>query len=79
MSYGPQTRNPWEHDESEPDLLDNGEFDCPCGAEHCRGYNDDPALIRLYGKFYASDCALANHHPEVVRGRELDARLERNK
>lgn len=78
MSYGPQTRNPWEHDESEDEDDDQPrEWQCPCGDEHCRGYDDDPALIRLFGKFYAADCVMANHHPIVVEGREQDARHDR--
>lgn len=65
----------WVMDAPEADEM----FDCPCGDSDCRGRHDDDALIRLFGKFYASDCRMANNHPEVVRGRDLDAqRDERN-
>lgn len=76
-------RNPYEDDfafefpDGHPgDDEGNGEWDCPCGADHCRGYDDDPNLIRLFGKFYASDCAMANGNPEVMRDREQASRAD---
>ncbi len=56
-----------------------GTFLCACGDPDCIGDNEDAGNIRIGRAWYASDCALANHHPEVVRGRELDARNERAK
>ncbi len=59
-----------------PEDEGNGEFHCPCGDEHCRGYDDDPGLIRIGRTFYASDCVMANHHPLVVEGRAREARRD---
>lgn len=54
-------------------------FDCACGDETCKGHNDDAGNIKIGGAWYASDCVMANNHPEVVRSRELDAVLDRSR
>ena len=65
MSYGSQTRNPHEHDETplEPD----DRFPCP----HCEGWmvDGDPANVRLPdGTLICDSCA--STHPVIVA--ELD-------
>lgn len=77
MSYGSQTRNPIEHDESPMD--DERTFPCACGDDSCVGHYSDAANIRLGNAWYAADCEMANNHPEVVRSRELDAIWDRSR
>lgn len=77
MSYGSQTRNPIEHDDTP--IEDETTFPCACGDETCIGDNTDPANINLGGAWYAADCVMAANHPEVVRQRELDAMYDRSR
>lgn len=51
---------------------DDTKFACACGDEKCVGYSDDAANINIFGSWYAASCVTANHHPHVVRMRELD-------
>lgn len=55
---------------------DETRFPCACGDPACVGFNDDPANIKLGSAWYSADCDMANHHPEVVRERELDAKRD---
>jgi hypothetical protein len=55
---------------------DETAFPCACGDPACIGHNDDAGNIKLGSAWYASDCAMANAHPEVVREREADARRD---
>lgn len=54
-------------------------FQCPCGDPECVGHADDPTNIKIGKTFYAADCVMANHHPLVIAGRELDAFNQRNR
>lgn len=74
MSYGSQTHNPWEHDESPIDTEAEHFYPCSCGDPNCVADDRDTGNIRIGKGWYASDCALANAHPEVIRARELDAK-----
>lgn len=70
MSYGSQTFNPWEHDESP--IEDERTFPCPCGDPQCIGFHDDHDNLKIGPTWYAADCVMANHHPLVVEMRERD-------
>ncbi len=59
--------------------VDETAFPCACGDEKCIGHDDDKGNIKIGNAWYASDCVMANHHPEVVRERELDAIYEESR
>jgi hypothetical protein len=54
MSYGSQTRNPHEHDDSpvEDDLSP-----CGCGEPTCLIDGNDASNVLVRGKWYAEGCA----------------------
>jgi hypothetical protein len=58
---------------------DETTFPCACGDANCIGHYDDAANIKIGSAWYASDCEMANNHPEVVRSRELDAVWNRSR
>lgn len=49
MSYGPHTRNPWEHDESEPEMV-------RCDACEMGMVDGDPANGVIAGKYVCARC-----------------------
>ena len=62
MSYGPQTRNPWEHDESAPETTQNARINHR-GREfygcHCADCEDTRERLRV------SLAAMAMHGPDA--------------
>lgn len=58
---------------------DRNLFPCACGDPGCVGDGDDKGNIRIGSAWYASDCVMANNHPEVIRARELDAIWDRSR
>lgn len=54
MSYGPQTRNPIEHDESP---LDEDRIPCGCGDARCWLDPNDSTNVQVNGRWFTADCA----------------------
>lgn len=65
--------NPYEHDESPEDESEHL-FPCACGDDSCKGDNRDDQNRRFGKEWFAADCRQLQHHPEIVRERELASR-----
>jgi hypothetical protein len=59
VSYGEQTRNPWEVDESIPDLDSEHLSPCACMDPACVLDDRDPDNIRLGRDWFTYRCALS--------------------
>lgn len=53
MSYGSQTRNPWEHDETPPE---DDSSPCGCGDTRCRIDGNDATNVNVKGTWFSADC-----------------------
>jgi hypothetical protein len=60
VSYGEQTRNPWEVDESIPDMEAEHFSPCACGTEGCVIDDRDISNIRLGRDWFTYRCALTH-------------------
>lgn len=77
MSYGEQTRNPYEDDRSEPENPEAEHFyPCSCGDPNCIADDRDTGNIRIGTGWYASDCVMANQLQAIVDGRAHEARID---
>lgn len=77
MSYGSQTHNPWEHDESPID--DERFFQCACGDPNCKGDGENPANFNINGSWYAEECPMGRQLDQIAEGLQRASRQDEDR